>query len=441
MMPGARVLLSELRARGLLHQATAETELARHLATGRRRVYAGFDPTADSLTIGNLVPIMLLRHAQRAGHEPVVVMGGGTGCIGDPSGKSAERELMTLERVEANVRAQRRIFERLLGEGAGDGAGGSGPLVLNNHDWLARLGYLEAPRDIGKHFSVNAMIQKESVRERLEAREQGISYTEFSYMVLQAYDFAHLHAAHGVTVQAGGSDQWGNIVAGVDLIRRFAAERGAGSAQEAYGLTAPLVTRADGGKFGKTEAGAIWLTPERTSAYAMHQFWLNTADADVGRFLRFFTLLPVEEIVGLEARHAAQPAERLAQRELAGRVTEMVHGPEARAQAELAARALFSGELRGLTESLLLDALSAAPRSEHARTDLAGEGVPALDVLARTTLAGSRTQARKHLEEGSIQANGRRLEPDSRLTLDDLLHGSVIALRRGKKTWHVTLWR
>jgi tyrosyl-tRNA synthetase len=448
------LLLDELRFRGLLHQTTGDEALTAHLASGRRRGYAGFDPTADSLTIGNLVPITLLRHFQLAGHTPYVVMGGGTGLIGDPSGKEAERQLRTREEVEGYVAAQRRIFEQLLDFSPGVS---NAAAIFNNLDWLGRLGYIELLRDVGKHFSVNMMVQKESIRERLHNREQGISYTEFSYMILQAYDFLHLFREHGVTLQIGGSDQWGNIVAGVDLIRRdnerraFEAVPWKGAVKgpvypeeepfgKAFGLTNPLVTKADGGKFGKTESGAIWLTADRTSPYAFYQFWLNTADADIPRFLRLFTLLPHEEIESLEAAHAANPGAREAHRALARHVTERLHGPTERDNAEAAARALFSGEVSHLPLATLREVFGAAPSSTHSRGLLEGPGVALLDVLAQTTLATSKGQARQHLAEGSIFVNGYKAAPDARLSVGSLLHGELILLRRGKKTWHVTRW-
>lgn len=428
-------LLSELQWRGLLHQATDEQGLRTHLdaadpASGGRRGYVGFDPTADSLTIGNLVPIMLLRHFQRAGHSPVVLMGGGTGLIGDPSGKSAERMLLTAEQVEANVASQRRIFDNLLDFSSGVS---NAATVVNNADWLTKLGYLDLLRDVGKHFSVNMMIQKDSVRERLQAREQGISYTEFSYMILQAYDFLRLREDREVTLQLGGSDQWGNIVAGVDLVRRVRQE-------EVHGLTAPLVTKADGGKFGKTESGAIWLTPERTSPYAFHQFWVNTDDADVGRFLRIFTLLDEDEIERLLAEHEANPGARAAHRALARAATELVHGPSEADRAEQAAKALFSGDISALDLRTLEEVFAEVPSSQHARSDLAGAGAPLLDLLPQTSLAKSKREAREFLGSGAISVNGRRVDPEAHLTPEMLLHGSLALIRRGKKSWHVTRW-
>ncbi|HRQ71544.1 MAG TPA: tyrosine--tRNA ligase [Phycisphaerales bacterium] len=423
--------LDEIAWRGLLHQCTDEAGLRRHLATGSRRAYAGFDPTADSLTIGNLVPITALAHLQRAGHTPVVVMGGGTGLIGDPSGKSAERLLMTRDLVEANVSSQRRIFEALL-----DFSGPNAAVIVNNADWLCGLGYLDVLRDVGKHFSVNMMIQKESVRERLHNRDHGISYTEFSYMILQAYDFWHLHSQMGVTIQMGGSDQWGNIVCGADLIRRMAHDHSV----ETFGLTAPLVTRSDGGKFGKTEAGAIWLTADRTSPYAFYQFWLNAADDDAVRFLRLFTLLSREEIDALAAAHASNPGAREAQRTLARHVTARLHGQSEADLAERASQALFSGDIAGLPPATLEQALAGAPSSDHPRDRLAGGGVALLDLLVETGLAKSKREAREFLASGSVSVNGVPAGTDRTLTSADLLHGRFLALRRGKKTWHLTRW-
>jgi tyrosyl-tRNA synthetase len=419
--------LAELRWRGLLHQCTDEEGLAKHLATPGRRAYVGFDPTADSLTIGNLVPIMLLRHFQRAGHTPVVLMGGGTGLIGDPSGKSAERTLQTREQVEANVSAQRVIFEGLL-----DFDGPTGATIVNNADWLLKVGYIEMLRDIGKHFSVNMMIQKDSVRERLTSREQGISYTEFSYMILQSYDYLHLFRDAGITVQMGGSDQWGNIVAGGDLIRRV--ERA-----EAFGLTAPLVTKADGGKFGKTEAGAVWLTRERTSPYAYYQFWMNADDADVGRFLRIFTLLDRDTIEALEAEHAQAPHQRAAQKTLARESTLLLHGEAGLREAEATTSALFTGAVKELSEQQLRDAFAGAPSSEHAKAGLS-PGAPLVDVLAETSLVKSKREAKEFLASGAVSVNGEKAAPDRALTTADLLPGGVILLRRGKKQWHLTRW-
>lgn len=417
-------LLADLEFRGQLYQQTDPEGLRQHLSTPRK-VYAGFDPTKDSLTIGNLVQILLLRRFQQAGHTPVVVMGGGTGMIGDPSGKEAERQILTPEQVNANVAGQRKSFERLL---SFDGPNAA--QLVNNHDWLGKLGFIEALRDIGKHFSVNMMIQKDSVRERLQNRDQGISYTEFSYMLLQAYDFSYLLQHHGVTVQAAGSDQWGNIVAGVDLIRRT-------QQREAFGLTTPLVTKADGGKFGKTESGAIWLAAERTSPYAFYQFWINAADADVPKFLRTFTFLSHEEILRLEAEHAQNPGARVAHKALAQHMTELLHGAEGLTQAQQATEALFSGNVAELSQSSITDLFGSAPTAALSKEKLGGGGYPAADLLVDAGVVKSKREAREFLGNGAILMNGRTPGAEERIEAAWLLHGEVLLIRRGKKLWHV----
>jgi tyrosyl-tRNA synthetase len=429
-------LIEDLRWRGLLHQCTDEAGLRDHLAdpdNNPRKVYIGFDPTAPSLTIGNLVQIMNLARVRQAGHIPVVVMGGGTGLIGDPSGKSAERTLMTYETVQHHVRCQRPIFDAVLGA-----VEGPDYVVFNNADWLMKISYLDALRDIGKFFSVNMMMQKESVKARLENREQGISYTEFSYMILQAYDFAHLYEHEGVTVQGGGSDQFGNIVAGSDLIRRQHAARDE-DAPNAFGLTAPLVTKADGGKFGKTESGAIWLTADRTSPYAYYQFWLNASDADAANWIKVFTFLDQPTIESIIARHAENPGARELQRTLAQEATRILHGQPAMEQAEAAGKALFSGEISSLDEATLREVLADVHSSEKDRADLSG-GYDAVELLVETELAKSKREAREFIANGSVTVNGAKLAPDTPLTPNDLLHGSLMAIRRGKKNWHLIRW-
>jgi tyrosyl-tRNA synthetase len=429
-------LLDELAWRGLIHQCTDEAGLREHLATGTRSIYAGFDPTAPSLTIGNLVPIMVLAHVKRCGHRPVVVMGGGTGLIGDPSGKSAERTLMTKETVEGHIRAQRPIVDAVLGR-----VEGAAYTVLNNADWLCQISYLDALRDIGKHFSVNMMMAKESVRSRLEDREHGISYTEFSYMILQAYDFLHLYREHGVSVQFGGSDQYGNIVAGCDLIRRDAFVHG-GAEPHTFGLTSPLVTKADGGKFGKTESGAIWLTADRTSPYAYFQFWLNASDADAAKWIKIFTFLSQPEVESITAAHAANPGARELQRRLAREATAILHGPDAAERAEAAGKALFSGDIAHLDERTLNEVLADAPsstidRAELAKAEAEAGGMELVGLLTRTGLAASNREAREFLANKSVSVNGRVVGPEDRLKATMLLHGSLCALRRGKKSWHL----
>ncbi|HYJ07630.1 MAG TPA: tyrosine--tRNA ligase [Polyangiaceae bacterium] len=417
-------LLTDLAFRGQLYQQTDAEGLKRHLAEPRK-VYAGFDPTKDSLGVGNLVQILLLRRFQQAGHTPVVVMGGGTGMIGDPSGKEAERTIMSPEQVAHNVAGQRKIYERLL---RFDGPNAA--VLVNNADWLTKLGFIEALRDIGKHFSVNMMIQKDSVRERLNNRDQGISYTEFSYMLLQAYDFSYLLEHHDVTVQAAGSDQWGNIVAGVDLIRRTRQ-------REAFGMTTPLITKADGTKFGKTETGNIWLSPERTSPYAFFQFWVNANDADIPKYLRTFTFFSHDEIAALEAEHAKDPGARAAHRALAKHMTELLHGVSGLQQAQKATEALFSGNVGELSEASIADLFGSAPSARLLREKLAGPGYLVVDLLVDAGVVKSKREAREFLGNGAILINGRQPGAETHVSSDWLLHGGVLLIRRGKKLWHV----
>ncbi len=429
--------LEDLAWRGLIYQ-TAGADLEQHLSRPGRVGYCGFDPTADSLHIGNLLPITLLMRWQRAGHKPLVLMGGGTGLIGDPSGKDAERQLLDAEQVAANVQGQRRIYERLIDMSPGNPVGAE---LVNNLDWLGQLSFIEVLRDVGKHFSVNAMVQKESVKARLETRDQGISYTEFSYMILQAYDFMHLNRTHGCTVQVAGSDQYGNIVAGMDLIRR--ARGGDGSEEgKAYGVTAPLVTRADGKKFGKSVDGAVWLTADRTSPYRFYQFWINTDDADVKNLLRWFTFLSREEVEAVEQEQEQAPHLRAAQRALAREMTAMVHGEEEVARVEQASAVLFGkGDLRALDSGLLSDVFADVPNTTLPRERLSRPGgVALMDLLIEAGLAPSKRQAREFLKNGAVSVNGEKAEPGRELTAEDLLHGETILLRRGKKKWHALRW-
>ncbi|MGV6814809.1 MAG: tyrosine--tRNA ligase [Phycisphaerales bacterium] len=444
-------LIAELEWRGLLKDCTDTEGLRDHLADPKnapRKVYAGFDPTADSLTIGNLVPIMLLAHIKRAGHTPIVVMGGGTGLIGDPSGKSAERQMMTAEMVQHNVDSQRPIYDSVLGQ-----IEGPAHELKNNHDWLGKISYIEALRDIGKHFSVNMMMQKESVKDRLNNREQGISYTEFSYMILQAYDFAHLYEHEGVTVQLGGSDQYGNIVAGGDLIRRrnwkgrsvdsdgdsvIDSEKYTSDA-EAFGLTAPLVSKADGGKFGKTETGAVWLTANRTSPYAYYQFWLNSSDDDAANWIKVFTFLDQPTIEALIARHREAPGKRELQRTLAQEATRILHGEDAMLNAENAGKALFSGDIASLDAQSMLEVFASVPTTEHAKSDLA-DSVDMVAFLVSIGMASSNRESREFLNAGSVSINGEKITIDTKLAPAHLLHDAYIAIRRGKKKWHMTKW-
>jgi tyrosyl-tRNA synthetase len=417
---GVTDFLDELEWRGLLNQTSDRAALHAHLQTGGRKAYVGLDPSAPSLTIGNLVTLMLLAHFQRAGHVPVVLAGGGTGMIGDPGGKSIERPLLSVDDVRANVRAQMTIYTRLFGDSP----------VLNNADWLEQLSFIGVLRDVGKHFSVNEMVKRDSVRNRMEA--DGISYTEFSYVLLQAYDFAHLYKHHDVTLQMGGSDQWGNIVSGVDLVRRL-------HGGTSFALTCPLLLKADGTKFGKSESGAIWLTADRTSPYAFHQFWLNASDSDVIRFLKIFTFLDKKEIEGLAADSAANPAAREAQKALADDVTTRLHGADACNRAKAAGRALFTGDVKSLDLQTLNEAFADVPSSTFSRSDL--PTIELVDLLVQTGLASSRREARDHLVGNAVSANGEKIGVEWRPEEADLLHGSLLLLKRGKKLWHATRWQ
>ena len=416
-------VLDELRWRGLVHQHTdGVPEL---LATGPVSAYIGFDPTGSSLHVGSLVPIMILVHLQRHGHRPVALVGGGTGMIGDPSGKTTERQLLTPEQVAENTRGIRAQLERFLTfEGA------SAARMRDNAEWLTPLRLVEFLRDTGKHFTVNYMLQKESVRSRMEA---GISFTEFAYMLLQAYDFLELRRRDEVLLQLGGSDQWGNITAGIELIRRV-------DGVEAHGLTVPLVTTAAGTKFGKTEAGAVWLDAERTSPYAFYQFWLGTDDADVGRYLRYYTLLPREEIEELDAKTAAEPEKRTAQKALARDVTRRVHGEQALAAAEQVSTFFFGGlDPRELSPEAFAILRAEAPFAEvEASTVLADGDAAKLDVLKLLTasgLAASNGAAKRLLEQGGVAVNKRKLGAGDRLIerSDAVLQDGYVVVGKGKR--------
>jgi len=416
-------LWEELCWRGLVNQVT-DPDLARRLDHDRITAYVGFDPTAPSLGVGNLLQLCTLRRLQESGHRPIALAGGGTGAIGDPGGKSEERPLLTAEQLRSNLEGIRPQLGRFLDFDAG-------ALLLDNGDWLWGIGLLEFLRDVGKHFTVNTMVAKETVRARLDAEERSISYTEFSYMLLQAYDFFHLFDTHRCLLQLGGSDQWGNIVMGVDLIRRV---RGA----QAFGLTTPLVVKADGTKFGKTEAGNVWLDPRRTSPYQFFQAFVRTEDSVVGKYLRFFTWLDRPHIEELETATATHPERRQAQRVLAREVTALVHGDGEAARAERAASALYSEEIAGLDDDLLLQVLADAPSTDLPRRDLDGEGLDLVDALVRTGLAPSRSAARNTIEQGGAYVGNRReTDPARRLGAGDLLGDRYLLLRKGKRHHHL----
>jgi tyrosyl-tRNA synthetase len=419
-------ILQELQWRGLVADIAHREELERLLAPGAAPVtlYVGFDPTADSLHLGHLIGLLILRRFQQAGHRPIAVAGGATGMIGDPSGKSAERNLLSVEAIEANIQGIQRQLGRLL-----DFKGKSNPaLLLNNADWTRPIGLLDFLRDVGKHFSVNAMMAKDSVRSRLES-ETGLSFTEFSYSLLQAHDFLHLNETHGCLLQAGGADQWGNITAGIDLIRRK-------HERVACGLTTPLLTKPDGTKFGKTEGGAVWLSPERTSVYRFYQFLVQVEDAQVIQLLRYFTFLPQDEIVQLETEHLAAPERRVAARRLAGELTQLVHGESATADAIRASEILFGGSMEGITEAQFHEVAAEVPNVTLPAALLGQPGAALPEILLASGLSPSKSQARKDVEAGGVNINNVRAA-DAKLILDSghLLFGKFALLRKGKRNY------
>ena len=419
MVSDHKRVLDELAWRGLLHQYTEG--LGESLAAGPVTAYCGFDPSARSLHVGNLIPVMGLMHLQRAGHRPIALVGAGTGMIGDPSGKRTERLLMTPEMVEDNAAQIHGQLERFL-----DFTGPTAARMRNNADWLLPLTAIGFMRDVGKHFTVNYMMQKESVKARLE---EGISYTEFSYMLLQAYDYLELHRREGCTLQVGGSDQWGNITAGMELIRKV-------TGADTHALTYPLVTTAAGTKFGKTEAGAVWLDHDLTSPYQFFQFWINVDDRDVGKFLRYFTLLPRKTIESLDGETAEHPDRRAAQYALAHEVTARVHGEEAARVAAEVSALLFG---KGDPKSLSLKALEALTAEvPFARISSDGGGVDALELFTSARLAASKGAARRLLEQGGLYVNGDRLSADDKtLSRDRLLPGGHLLLRKGARDYAV----
>ncbi len=419
-------ILEELKWRGLIADCTDVPELAKKVSTPLT-LYCGFDPTADSLHVGNLVPLLALRRFQALGHHPIAVAGGATGSIGDPSGKTQERQLLTKQVLERNIASVKEQLKRLL-----DFETKTNPArLVDNASWTANVSFLDFLRDVGKHFSVNQMVAKESVRARMEDREVGISYTEFSYMLLQAFDFLVLYEKHGCELQIGGSDQWGNITAGIDLIRKKLGKT-------AYGLTLPLITNADGTKFGKTEAGAVWLDPKRTSVYKFYQFWVNTDDRDVIRYLKYFTFLPKAEIEALEKKHMENPGTREAHKALARAATDLIHGPAATMEAIRASEILFGGDLKGLAESTFNEIVGEVPTKELEKAKLDGAGLPLVELLILSGLCSSKGQARKDVEGGGVNLNNvRESSFQHAITSNDLLFGKHILLRKGKKNYVV----
>jgi tyrosyl-tRNA synthetase len=417
-------VFDEFQWRGLVYDSTEE--LPELLAGEKVTAYIGFDPTSDSLQVGNLLALMGLARLQRFGHTPIALAGGGTGMIGDPSGKAQERQLLNREQVEDNVEAIKVQMGRFLDfEVTGNPA-----RILNNADWLMPISLIEFLRDVGKHFTVNYMMAKDSVKSRLE-REEGISYTEFSYMLLQAYDFLHLFEHHQCKLQAGGSDQWGNITAGVELIRRVQGKR-------AYGLVYPLVTSAGGAKLGKTESGTVWLDPNRTSPYRFYQFWLNQDDVDVINYLKYFTWLGKPEIEEIEHKLEEHPERREAQRTLAQEMTLIVHGEAALARAEQASQVLFGGEIAGLSAGDIQDIFADVPSTRVPKQAFEGEGMAVVDLLETVGMVRSKGEARRLIAGGGIYANNVRVGDESeRVSLVDAIDGQFLVLRKGKKTYHV----
>jgi len=418
--------VEEFRWRGMVQDLTDGAEDA--FSQEPRTAYIGFDPTASSLHVGSLLPIMGLVHLQRWGHHPIGVVGGGTGLIGDPSGKTEERQLLTKEQAAENLEGIRRQLESFL-----DFEVATNPArMVNNLDWLGELRTLDFLRDVGKHFSVNALLRKESVRRRLEEEGEGISFTEFSYVLMQAYDFLVLRDRYGCTVQMGGSDQWGNITAGIELIRKMRGDR-------AYGLVFPLVTSATGVKFGKTEAGTVWLDPSRTSPYRFFQFWLNTDDQDAIPYLRFFTLKDSVEMEELAASVRERPHERVAQRALAAEVTGRVHGETELARAQQATQVLFGGGMEGLKGYEVEEIFSDVPSSQLVRASLEGDGMSIVDFLVQSGVSSSKGDARRSIEGGGVYLNNVRVgDTERRVTVEDTFEGRFLVVRKGKKNYHLT---
>lgn len=420
-------IIDELEWRGLYADCTDLEGLRKRLADGPVTLYCGFDPTADSLHVGNLVPLLTLRRFQLAGHSPIALAGGATGLIGDPSGKSSERNLLTRESLQTNVDGVEPQLKKFL-----DFDSPSNPAQLkNNADWTAPMSYLDFLRDIGKHFSINMMVNKESVRARMQDRDSGISYTEFSYMLLQAFDFYVLQKEHHCDLQIGGSDQWGNITAGMDLCKKK-------NGKSAYGLTLPLITNSDGSKFGKSVDGAVWLSSEKTSPYKFYQFWINVDDRDIIKFLKFFTFLDKETIEELATKHSENPGRREAHRRLAKEMTDLIHGESATEEAIKASQILFGGGLDGITKSIFLEIAGEVPTINMPLSEFDGDGIGLLDLLVRSKLCQSKGQARKDVQGGGVNINNiRQSDPLLFVAKSHLLFGQYILLRKGKKNYVV----
>ncbi|HSP62265.1 MAG TPA: tyrosine--tRNA ligase [Pyrinomonadaceae bacterium] len=417
-------LFDEFQWRGMIHEATPELKQA--LAAEKLTAYIGFDPSAASLHVGSLLPVMGLARLQKFGHAPIAIAGGGTGLIGDPSGKTNERQLLTHEQVEENLAGIKEQLSRFL-----DFNASANPArIVNNADWLVPISMMEFLRDVGKYFTVNNLLAKEAIKRRLET-DDGISFTEFSYPLLQAYDYLVLHDRHGCTLQMGGSDQWGNIVAGIDLIRRLRSAK-------AHGLVFPLVTTSSGVKFGKTEAGAVWLDPKLTSPYRFYQFWLNTDDRDAITYLKFFTWLSKEEIDALAESVRTDPEQRKTQRELARHVTALVHGETELEKALRASEVLFGKEISGLSVQEILDIFADVPSTELERSKLDGDGFTLGDALVVAALAPSKGEAKRLVQSGGVSVNNRRADDVRKaISAAEFINGQVLVLRKGAKHYHL----
>lgn len=415
-------IVKELEWRGAIHQRTDEN-IGAWLNEKRRTVYAGFDPTADSLHVGHLVQLMALRRFQKAGHRPLALVGGATGMIGDPSGKSEERKLQTVEDVQRNVEGIRKQMTRFLDFDEKDGA-----MLINNYDWLSKFSYLDFLRDVGKHFSVNVMMAKDSVKMRLNQNEAGLSYTEFSYQLLQSYDFYWINKTYDCEIQIGGSDQWGNITAGIDFVRRMGGP-------QLYGLTSPLLSKSDGKKMGKTESGALWLDAERTSPYVFYQYWVNLDDADVEKALNFFTEMSMEETRAVIDEHFKAPEKRVAQKRLADDFTKLIHGETGLQVARRATEIFFGAEISDLNDSQLT-AIFADVKSSELPRNVLEEGLSVIDAFVESGLAKSKGDARRTLQGGGAYVNNRKItDTDATLTTADLASETVMILRSGKKNY------
>ena len=425
--------VKELQWRGMLHDAMPGTE--ERLLEGMQSAYVGIDPTADSLHIGHLVGVMMLRHFQLAGHKPYALIGGATGMIGDPSGKSAERNLLDEKTLRHNQNALKEQLSRFLDFSGSDY---NAAVLVNNYDWMKDFSFLEFIRDVGKHITVNYMMSKDSVKKRLSSEaKEGMSFTEFTYQLVQGYDFLHLYRQHNCSLQMGGSDQWGNITTGTELIRRIAGGKG-------YALTCPLITKADGTKFGKTEGGNVWLDAERTSPYKFYQYWLNTSDEDADKYIKIFTFLGQQEIEDLIKQHKEAPHLRLLQKRLADEITVMVHSQDDLDNAVKASEILFgkstASDLKGLNEKTFLDIFEGVPQAELSKEELT-DGLDMIGALAaKTNFLGSNGEARRELKQNSISVNKEKVKEDFLITANDLINDKFVLLQRGKKNYFVLVF-